>query len=405
MRRSGLAILAALTLACAVPARADDPPRRRPLNPSQRTVLLSLLDAVDAAQRRNADADTPLAWSYHVFKARDGLAYLPFRLSFAAPADAFKSTAMYIRAVSRRDGARVTEEHSGLRDWLARCGDAPPARMETMFIGPGEMPVGGPASSSSRRSTQGPAEASAVLALQQRDYERQKAAAEAAKQKSETRQLDPYLFPYEEYYFVDIKAARGQDDRAIERALGLPAGEYDVYLAMIDRAHPTDGAPIVTKRALTVPDFWNDALAVSSLILTDSVSTLKAPLGREQQVAHPYTFGRAEIVPAKTTAFGPSGVLTVVFQLCNYGAPDSDLSADYAFYRRDGAERRLFNRTAPQQLTDAELPPPLPWETQAFITQSVPLNAFPLGDFELEVTVRDRLTRASAKQSVTFTVH
>src|SRR5262245_4792472 len=58
------------------PARADDPPRRRPLNPSQRTVLLSLLDAVDTAQRRNADADTPLSWSYHVFKAREGLAYL-----------------------------------------------------------------------------------------------------------------------------------------------------------------------------------------------------------------------------------------------------------------------------------------------------------------------------------------
>src|SRR5262249_47422131 len=118
-----------------------------------------------------------------------------------------------------------------------------------------------------------------------------------------------------------------------------------------------------------------------------------------------YTFGRAEVVPVKRTRFTQADVLTIVFQLCNYGAPDSDLSADYAFYRREGSERRLFNRTVPQQLSDGELPPPAPWETQAFITRSLPLSAFPLGEFELEVTVRDRLTRATAKQSVTFTVH
>ena len=87
----------------------------------------------------------------------------------------------------------------------------------------------------------------------------------------------------------------------------------------------------------------------------------------------------------------------------NYGSPDSDLTAEYAFYRTDGA-RRLFNRTSPQFFADADLPAPGAWDTSAFATAAVPLQPFPPGEYELEVSVRDRLTRATAKQTVAFTV-
>ena len=93
----------------------------------------------------------------------------------------------------------------------------------------------------------------------------------------------------------------------------------------------------------------------------------------------------------------------MVFQVCNYGAPDSDLTANYTFYRVDG-ERRLFNRTDPQQFSDADLPPAGVWESQAFVSQTVPLQPFPPGQYELEVQVSDRLTRATAKATVAFTV-
>src|SRR5204863_148336 len=162
-------------------------------------------------------------------------------------------------------------------------GDAPPPRLETVYVGPGELPIGGPAAGSSRRSVQAPAEASAILSLQQREYEKQRAANEAAKKRAETRTRDPYLFPFEEYYFFD-------------------------------------------------------------------------------------------------------------------------LTAEYNFFQQVDGARRMFNRTPPQQLTDNDLPPSAPWETQAFTSQSVPLQSFPAGEYELEVTVHDRLTRASAKQSIAFTV-
>src|SRR5947207_3415605 len=117
-------------------------------------------------------------------------------------------------------------------------GGAPPVRTETVFVGPGELPIGGPAAGSSRRSVQAPAEASTILGLQQREYEKQKAAEEAAKKKAETRERDPYVFPFEDYYFFDVKPSRAGDARQIERALSLPPGEYDGYVALADRARP-----------------------------------------------------------------------------------------------------------------------------------------------------------------------
>jgi len=399
----------ALTIAIVWSAAAGavegaDSPRRQPLDASQLAAITALIHAIDVAQEADIDADEALGWNNHILKATDQTAYVPFMVTLAAPADTFKAAAMYVRAVSRHDGARTSEEHSGLRDWLARGGDAPPPRLETMFIGPGEMPIGGPAAGSSRRSVQAPAEASAILNLQQREYEKQKAAAEAAKKRAETRERDPYLFPFEEYYFFDLKASRGSDLRLIERALALPPGEYDIYVALIDRGRLKTSSPAILRRTISVPDYWDDRLALSSLILVSGINTLKAPLPRERQAERPYTFGHAEVVPVTSHAFRTGDVLSVVFQICNYGAPDADLTAEYNFFQQVDGTRRLFNRTTPQHMTDADLPPPAPWETQAFTSQSVPLRSFPPGEYELEVIVRDRLTRAIAKQSVAFTV-
>jgi hypothetical protein len=152
-----------------------------------------------------------------------------------------------------------------------------------------------------------------------------------------------------------------------------------------------------------VPDFWDDRLAVSSLILAKAVTPLKGPLPPAQQSEHPYTLGQTEVVPVASPSFTTDDALTVVFQVSNYGAPDADLTIDYAFFRMDGT-RRLFNRTDAQQLSDDDLPPPGPWETQAFAMQTVPLRTFPAGRYELEVIVRDRLTRATATGTVAFSV-
>jgi hypothetical protein len=160
---------------------------------------------------------------------------------------------------------------------------------------------------------------------------------------------------------------------------------------------------VILKRTLVVPDFWDDRLAVSSLILAKAVTPLKGPLPAAQQIEHPYTLGQTEVVPVTAPSFTTAEALSVVFQVSNYGAPDADLTIDYVFFRMDGT-RRLFNRTDAQQLSDDDLPKPGAWDTQAFAMQSVSLRSFPPGRYELEVVVKDRLTRGIATGTVAFSV-
>jgi len=390
-------IVAAALVVCALGAGADaaGAPTRKPLGVKEREAILALFKAVDLAQETNVVADQGVGWDNHVLKAREQTAYVPFRLTTAG-AD-LKSPAMYIRAVSRHDGVRASDEHSRLREWVVRGGDVMARMPETVYVTAGEMPFGF-ATTSIRQATANAAAASGALTLQQRDIEKQMRAADEAKKKEETKKRDPYLFPFEEYYIFDMKPGA-----TIERAIALPPGEYDVFVALIDRNRVKTSSAVTMRRIVSVPDFWRDELALSSLILARDVRPLKAPLAVQEQQEHPYAFGDAEVVPVGAPTFTPEDTLTVVYQICNYGAPDSDLIAEYAFYRTDGS-RRLFNRTIPQFFADADLPAPGTWDTTAFATAAVPLQPFPPGQYELEVSVRDRLTRATAKQTVAFTV-
>ncbi len=398
------ALVGVLVLAAAVahagPLGVAGPPKRKPLGPNEREAVLALVKAVDLAQAAGTSSDQGLSWEHHILKSGHYTGYVPFTLTAAAAG--YTSAAMYVRAVSRHDGVPSSSEHSLVRDWLLHQRDVMPRQGGTVYVDIGEMPTAGLAGSSSRQSTAAAAGAGAALAMQQRDYERQKRAADEAKRQIEKPELDPLLFPFEEYFFVDLGGARAAA-RGIERALALPPGEYDVYVGLLDRARIKASSPAVLHRTITIPDFWSDQLALSSLILAKEVRPLKAAFAAPQQAEHPYAFGATEVIPAPVARFTTDEALTVVYQVCNYGAPDADLLASYTFYRTDGA-RRLFNRTDPQMFGDADLPPAGAWESQAFASQTVPLEPFPPGQYELEVEVRDRLTRAMVKGTVAFTV-
>jgi hypothetical protein len=403
--RTGAGALVCLAFLAAPTSRAAsaaDPPARKPLGIDERNAVLSLIKAVDLAQATDATSAERIGWDGHVLRSGNQTGYVPFRITLEHAENGFKSAVVYVRAVSRHDGIRAADERSIARDWLMRGSSAPPRIPETVYVGQGEMPVGGPAAGSSRQTVSGPAQAFTVLALQQREAERQKAAQDAAKKKTETRQRDPFVFPFEDYYVADV--TRTANAHTLERALSLPPGEYDVYVAMIDRGRVKTSGPLIVRRTVVVPDFWNDEIAVSSLILASDVRVLGAAPSARQQSEHPYTFGRAEVVPMASVAYAPGDALTVVYQVCNYGAPDSSLQAEYNFYRVDDGPKRLFNRTPPQQFGDSDLPAPAPWESVAFLTQTVSLQTFPPGRYELEVIVRDRLTRRSATGSIAFMV-
>ena len=123
MRSSARACLLALPLAMLASVRAvNTAPARRPLGAEERNAVLALLKAVDLAQTADAEADAGLGWSSHVLKSGDHTAYVPFTLTLNSAVAGFKATAMYVRAVSRRGGVRVSEERSSVRDWLLHGG-------------------------------------------------------------------------------------------------------------------------------------------------------------------------------------------------------------------------------------------------------------------------------------------
>src|SRR6478609_5839755 len=112
----GVCVLAAAAWDPALTLRAapPQPAKRKPLGTNEREAVLALVKAVDLAQATDSASDRTLGFAHHVLKSGDYTGYVPFTLTTAG---GVKSTAMYVRAVSRHDGMRSSSEHSYVRDW------------------------------------------------------------------------------------------------------------------------------------------------------------------------------------------------------------------------------------------------------------------------------------------------
>jgi hypothetical protein len=228
---------------------------------------------------------------------------------------------------------------------------------------------------------------------------------------------DAQQYPFEDVYFIELRApAPGQPQR-LTRAFAVPAGNYDVYLALRDRSAGGEkaaaDAPVkvaVMKQELTVPNFWSNEFTTSSLILADKVEPLSGQLSPEQQRERPYVLGATEIVPAPDNKFKKSEELGVIFQVYGYqmgsdGKPDVQI--DYMFHQRDPAGgEKPFNKTEPQKFNAQTLPPNFSPEQGHQIVggQMIPLASFPEGDFRLEIKVTDNKATKTLQREVLFTV-
>ena len=368
---------------------AAGPQARKPLGSRDRVPLQTLIQAVDAAEPGVASDSNP-TWDIHVLKSGSLTGYVPFTIALGGELAASKSLAMYVRAALRHDAPPV-EEHSVFREWLAHPGGTSSETNNLVGLSARDMPVGGPAVSMGGRPAAA-AQSSSILALQEKEAKREKAAASN-------------LYAFEEYHVFDGKPGRADEPRVVQRALALAPGEYDVFVALLDPARmKPGGSATVLSRTVRVPDFRAEALELSSLILVNSLHTLAKPYTFEQQLEHPYAFGGTEIIPAMSTTFAASDVLSVMYQICNFRAPQPRLRVTYDFYHEVDARRRRFNGTAPQELTEADLPPSPTSETQAYMMQSMPLASFRPGQYELEVTVTDHLAQLTQKATVAFSV-
>jgi hypothetical protein len=219
-------------------------------------------------------------------------------------------------------------------------------------------------------------------------------------------------YAYEDVSFVPVMTGQTAPIR-ITRSLTVPAGPYDVYVAVKESASTAKNAPpakaSVIKQSVTVPDFWNGELTTSSVIVAQRIDPLPAPLTSQQQTERPYALGGLEIVPVTDLKMPKKSELQT-FMIIYNPKTDSmnkpDVTVEYNFYAKASGAEKFFNKTTPQALNAQTLPPQFDVAAghQLQAGQGVPLASFPEGDYRLEIIVTDKIAQKSLTRDVNFTV-
>lgn len=217
-------------------------------------------------------------------------------------------------------------------------------------------------------------------------------------------------YPWDDIHFIPAAAvASGK----LNRVFMAPPGPYDVYVVMRERLGekpPKDKVARtgVLKTQIIVPDYYNGELATSSIIVTDRVNALTAPVSPEEGRERPFVFGTQELVPAIDMEFKKSEMLATFFQVYNAGLDETgkpNLVMEYNFHRKENGAEKFFNKTSPQTISGANLPPtfdpskfPVPGGIE------VPLTSFPEGEYRLEIKISDKAAGKTVTKDVSFVV-
>ncbi len=348
-RRAVLALMVAAACASSIGLRAQD----RKKDDAQKKEIQNVVKIVDdVAAGQPAPNDFSIAWvRQDVLKAQGNKEYVPFTVSIDASKAAGGNVAFYWRVVAKADA---------------------PA--------PAAAPAGG----------------------------------KKDDKKDDKKDSKKNPFAYEDIAFVPVQA--GQTNQRISRSFTVPAGSYDVFVVVKeptpDKAPKNAPAPktSVFKQSVDVPDFWNGELNTSTVLMAARIDPLPAPLTPQQQADRPYAMGMMEIVPAFDTKMSKKAELSTFMLIYNPkldSANKPDVMVEYNFYQKvAGAPDKFFNKTNPQNLNAATLPPQFDIAAghQLQSGQAVPLASFPEGDYKLEIKVTDNIAKKTITRELNFTV-
>jgi hypothetical protein len=218
-------------------------------------------------------------------------------------------------------------------------------------------------------------------------------------------------YPWDDVHFVPAAQLTGSPVR-LNRVFMAKPGTYDVYVMAKERL--ADKAPKNTvvkagllKTSVTVPDLASE-FTTSSILVADKVNILNAPLSMDEARERPFAFGTQELEPAADMDFTKAEELSIFFQVYNPGLTAGgkpDLTLEYNFLRKEGAEDKFFNKTNPQAINESNLPPqfdPAKFPVPGGIT--VPLKSFPEGEYRLEIKITDKTSNKVLTQNVKFNV-
>lgn len=219
-------------------------------------------------------------------------------------------------------------------------------------------------------------------------------------------------YPWDDVHFIPA-AQMGNGTVKLNRVFMAAPGTYDVYVAVKERLPekaPKDQVAKVgvIKEQVVVPDFASGELSTSSVLVTDKVNMLNAPLAPEEARERPFVFGAQELLPAPDMEFGKSEELSIFFQVYNAGldqAGKPNIVMEYEFHKKEGEAEKFFNKTNPQTVSAANLPPqfdPVKFPVPGGIT--VPLASFGEGQYRLAIKINDKVSGKTLTRDVNFTV-
>ncbi|MBI2221082.1 MAG: hypothetical protein HYU53_07720 [Acidobacteria bacterium] len=235
------------------------------------------------------------------------------------------------------------------------------------------------------------------------------------KAKDQDKAAAPPIYPFEDLQPVELKAAGAGQPYSVSRAFAVPAGDYDVYVAVAEQVGKPSkdkaaiGRTAVLKQPITVPQYWGTELTTSPVILAEKIDQLSAPLSPEEQMARPYVLGGMEILPAADKSFTKKEELSLIFLIYNAQVNETgkpDLEVEYRFNQKTGETEKFFNRTQPQLFNATTLPPQFDVRAghQVVGGQTIPLASFPEGEYRLEIKINDKLGSKTITRDVTFIV-
>ena len=256
------------------------------------------------------------------------------------------------------------------------------------------------------------------------------AAPQAADKKDDKKAEGRSPYAFEDLFFTEVPASADGPQR-VRRAFAVPPGDYDVYIAVKERAAggtaasgsgggaapsagPADAGSAtkagLLKQEISAPNLAGQEFTTSSVILAKSVEVLQAPLSTDNQAENPYTFGQMKVEPAAEPKFTKKGALSVILWIYGAKIDDTtkkpDVSMDFKFYQKAGDQETYFNKTEPQLLNAQTLPPQFDQAAghQLLGTLELPLTSFPEGDYRLEIEVQDKAASQKLTRDVNFSV-
>jgi hypothetical protein len=243
---------------------------------------------------------------------------------------------------------------------------------------------------------------------------------------SEGRRERP-RYAFDAVFAVQLDAEPG-DPAHVTRGFAVPAGEYDVFVAVRERpekqaaATASDVRAGVMRQVLQVPDFWRGEFTTSTVMLARRIRKLGRSLSPEEALERPYAIGLNDVDVALDSTFWRDSELIVVFVIYDPAATedgDFDVQVDYHVYKRGAARQdapvevppardgeRYVTRTNPQRFNLRTLGPQPDSDSgyPVMAGQGILLSSFEAGEYRLGITVRDLLSGKTVTRDVTFRV-